>query len=122
MVPEVCLAACLTAEPYVGAYQKESSGKSFPDTKSGSFSVQLVELGRSSIAGCRMPALAVIKCFDVLEDLLLGLLPDLETAMMDQPRFEGMKEALGRSAVPAVASATHTADVTIVFQHRLEAA
>jgi len=58
--------------------------------------VQLVELGRSSITECRMLTLPVIKHFDVLEDLLLGLLPSLETTMMDQLRLEGVKEALGR--------------------------
>ena len=69
-----------------------------------------------------MLALPVIKHFDVLEDLLLGLLPGLKTAMMDQLRFEGMEEALGRGVVPAVAFATHAAEVTMVLQHRLESA
>jgi hypothetical protein len=41
--------------------------------------------------------------------------------VMDQRRFEGMEEALGRSVIPAVASATHAADVALVLQPRLEA-
>ena len=66
--------------------------------------MQLVELGGSLIAECRMLALPVIKHFDVLEDRLLDLLPGLETAMMDQLRFEGMEEALGRGVGAIVKS------------------
>ena len=62
-----------------------------------------------------MLALPVIKHFDVLEDLLPGLFPGLETAVMDQLRFEGVEKALSRSVVPAVALATHAADVALVF-------
>lgn len=55
--------------------------------------MQLLELDGSSISKRRVFALPVINHFEVLEDFLLGLLPSLETAVMDQLRFKGVEEA-----------------------------
>ena len=54
--------------------------------------MQLLELDGSSVTERRMLTLLVIKHFDVLEDLLLGLLPGLETAVMDQLRLTVWKK------------------------------
>lgn len=68
-----------------------------------------LERFRTEIAQRRVTAFAVVPDFDPGEDRASGLLCGFEAGMIDHLFFEPGKEALGRSVIPAVATAAHAA-------------
>src|SRR5712691_4871893 len=67
----------------------------------------------------RMPPLAIVEEFEVLEELGARCRPRGPGRVMDQLDFQRREEALGDGVVPAIAPAAHTADDPVLRQHPL---
>src|SRR4051812_6320063 len=57
-----------------------------------------------------MDALAIVECFDVIEDLCTSLSTVIKATAINQLEFEGAPEAFHGSIVITIAAATHGGD------------